>query len=1197
MSPNLAVGLPSAGREQIAASTALDRSVPSTVGDDTDWPDANDLGLEQLVRQRQGQALIQHTPLVAAGNLANSALLVLALALWQAAPFPLLLGWLALIWLGVGFQLSRWRKHRHRPKPTAVGAKLIHRSAIWALVLGGLWGAAGIVFFTPDSLVHQVLLVFVLGGMVTGAVTTLSAIPPASVAYTITSMSPLVVRLAAEGEAVSYVMSAMLLLYTTAMVFIIRLNYTGLVKGMKDRLEKDVAVAQLARLSDSLEQLVAERTEKLRQSNADLEREIEERKHAEQKSRESETRYRNLFESAPIPIREEDFSQVKAHIDTLGIHGREEFAAYLDQHPEFIMECADLMIQVDANRAALDLHRATEKAEFLATFGNKFSERALHGLRRAIEAIHGGETRLEFEATVGRDDGSKRDVIARWSVAAGHEETYSRVLFTSMDVTERNQAGQALRESDQRFKDFTEAATDWAWETDAQHRLTYFSQGRRQVEGVGSTNPLGQTRWESVGVDPETDDLWRKHKDTLDAHRAFRDFQFSFTDSDGGRHHRKISGKPVFDEEGGFLGYRGTATDITAAIEAEKRAADAQTIFMNAIESVSDGYALFDADDRLVICNSTWRDVINVAVADIIEPGVEFIDILRAHLDSGTVSDAIGREDEWLRERMEQHRHPTEAFEVRRVNDGWIRVYEERTPDGGTMTIATDITERHLAEQALSAAEQRLQVVVDNAPLLLFALDRDGVFTFSKGAGLKAIGFEPDEAVGQSFFETYKDRPDMCSRAARALNGESVFAYSRFRNMDLSVAYSPIFDMEGKVEGAVGVGIDISDRVKLEEQLRQAQKMEAVGQLTGGVAHDFNNLLTVIQGNLELLKSGLNDHTQQQNHVQAALQAASRGAELTWQLLAFSRQQPLAPKVTDCNSLIGGMIEMLTRTLGENIGIKTTLAPNLSQAMVDPAQLESAVLNLAINARDAMPGGGRLTIETANVILDDRHQTPNDGVVPGRYVAVAVTDDGIGMPADALEKAFEPFFTTKEFGKGSGLGLSMVYGFAKQSGGHARISSAVGEGTTVSLCLPEAQPSAVDGTDDTLHFNAVESGGERILVVEDDPGVRTLVVRLLSQAGYVVSEAADGPTAIKFLDELSRVDLLLSDVILAGGMSGPDLVKAVQAGKPDMKVLFMSGHPENTALLTGMLDKDIDLIRKPFRHNELVHTVRQVLDA
>jgi CheY-like chemotaxis protein len=265
--------------------------------------------------------------------------------------------------------------------------------------------------------------------------------------------------------------------------------------------------------------------------------------------------------------------------------------------------------------------------------------------------------------------------------------------------------------------------------------------------------------------------------------------------------------------------------------------------------------------------------------------------------------------------------------------------------------------------------------------------------------------------------------------------------------------------------------------------------------------------------------------------------------------------------------------------------------------MVDPAQLESAVLNLAINARDAMPGGGRLTIETANVILDDRHQTSNDGVVPGRYVAVAVTDDGIGMPAEALEKAFEPFFTTKDFGKGSGLGLSMVYGFAKQSGGHARIYSAIGKGTTVWLYLPEAQPDAVDGVDGADRFDETEGGGERILVVEDDPGVRKLVVGLLRQAGYAVSEAADGHSAIETFNELPRIALLLTDVILAGGMSGPDLVKAVQADEPDLKVLFMSGHPDNAALQTSDFGEDIDLIRKPFRQGELTHKVRQVLDA
>ncbi|TMJ56789.1 MAG: response regulator [Alphaproteobacteria bacterium] len=389
----------------------------------------------------------------------------------------------------------------------------------------------------------------------------------------------------------------------------------------------------------------------------------------------------------------------------------------------------------------------------------------------------------------------------------------------------------------------------------------------------------------------------------------------------------------------------------------------------------------------------------------------------------------------------------------------------------------------------------------------------------------------------------------------------------------------------------------MAQREAAEAQLRQAQKMEAIGQLTSGVAHDFNNLLTAISGNVELLARRVRGGDPDlERFAGAALRGVDRAATLTQRLLAFSRRQPLDPKPLDINRLIAGMSDLLRRTLGEEIEAETVLAGGLWTVLVDANQLEHSLLNLAINARDAMGGPGKLTIETANTSLDEPYADAHDEVMPGQYVMISVSDTGSGMTREVREKAFEPFFTTKETGQGTGLGLSQVYGFIKQSGGHCTIYSEPGEGTTVKLYLPRHLGKEEPVTP-AVPAAAGVSGGETILVVEDDADVRSFASDLLRDLGYRVLAAATGPDGLRLLDQYPEVRLLFTDVALPGGMTGRQLADEAERRHPGLKVLYTTGYARNAIVHQGRLDPGVELIVKPFTSAALAGKVRQLLDA
>ena len=387
-------------------------------------------------------------------------------------------------------------------------------------------------------------------------------------------------------------------------------------------------------------------------------------------------------------------------------------------------------------------------------------------------------------------------------------------------------------------------------------------------------------------------------------------------------------------------------------------------------------------------------------------------------------------------------------------------------------------------------------------------------------------------------------------------------------------------------------------RAAAESQVRQMQKMEAVGQLTGGIAHDFNNMLAIIIGSLDLAKRKLaHDLARAETCIDNALEGAQRAAQLTGRLLAFSRQQPLAPRVLDANKLVGGMSEMLRRSMGERLKVETVLAGGLWTSFADPGQLENAVLNLCVNARDAMPDGGRLTLETGNAHLDDAYASQHAEVAPGQYVMVSVSDTGAGMPPEVAERAFDPFYTTKGVGRGTGLGLSQVHGFVKQSGGHVKIYSELGVGTTVKLYLPRGQSAEQAAGPAAISTEALRAMGEEIvLVVEDEERVRHLSVDALRDLGYTVVQASDAGQALAVLEMQPRVDLLFTDIVMPD-MNGRRLAEEAAKRRPGIKVLYTTGYTRNAIVHNGILDADVAFLAKPFTFEQLALKVRQVLDG
>jgi PAS domain S-box-containing protein len=578
---------------------------------------------------------------------------------------------------------------------------------------------------------------------------------------------------------------------------------------------------------------------------------------------------------------------------------------------------------------------------------------------------------------------------------------------------------------------------------------------------------------------------------------------------------------------------------------------------------------------------------------------------------------ASGAPDAALHAAAETGRHVDEGWRIRK--DGtpfWANVAITALRDSasaliGFGTVISDMSEKKAAHDAVLKSERNFRLLVQGVTdYAIFMLSPDGHIT-SWNAGARRIkGYTEDEIIGSHFSRFYTPEDVAAGVPFRGL--ETARRDGRFEaegwrvrsdgsRFFAHVIIDAIYE-DGRLVGFAKVTRDITERQRASEQLEQtqralfqAQKMEALGKLTGGVAHDFNNVLQVLRGNLELLESRHGRDSWSAERLSNAVDAVDRGAKLAAQLLAFGRQQPLAPVVINPARQLRAMDDLLRRALGEAIEIESVVAGGLWNTAVDPHQFENVILNLAINARDAMPDGGKLTLELSNATLDDDYVVALPDVPAGQYVMLAVTDTGTGMAPEVMEQAFDPFFSTKREGEGTGLGLSMAYGFVKQSGGHIRLYSEVGEGTTVRVYLPRSTGTAVEPA--RVKAGALKHGNETILVVEDDAKVRETVVDLLSGLGYAVLKANNAEQALAVIESGVHIDLLFTDVVMPGALRSTEMVRRAVQALPALKVLYTSGYTQNAIVHGGRLDPGVALLSKPYSRQQLAFKIRQVLGS
>lgn len=707
-------------------------------------------------------------------------------------------------------------------------------------------------------------------------------------------------------------------------------------------------------------------------------------------------------------------------------------------------------------------------------------------------------------------------------------------------------------------------------------------------------------RREPVHVaDIANDPLWAEYRQLAMAHGLYACWSDPVLDADGAvlatiDVYFDRPRTPAAEQSETLAGYAHLASIALQRDRRTNRERALQSRLHHTLDHLSEGFFILDRELRFIFINREALRLMQRPPEDLLGSGVfEVFPEARGSEYEHAYRQAL---DTDLAVEFEVFAPPSQTwfeFRVYPTNEG-LAIYFR------------DIVERKRTEAAMRLQASALQAAAN----AIVITDRHGKIEWANAAFYQMTGYSEGDAVGRRPADLFKsgvqDEAFYRSLWDTIAGGETWRGriVNRYRDGSLhteEMTITPVRDVHGEVAHFIAVKQDISERLELEQALARAQRLESIGQLTGGVAHDFNNLLTVILGNAGVLSEQLPEDSPLHSLADMMVSAAERGAELTHQLLAFARKQTLAPSATNITALLDGMASMLRRSLDEQIDIRIRHAAGLPNALIDPAQFENAVLNLCLNARDAMPEGGRLMIETSQVELDEGYAAQHAEVRPGHYVLVVVSDSGCGIEAHHLGRVFEPFFTTKGPGHGTGLGLAMVYGFVKQSGGHATVHSEPGRGTTVRLFLPQdhgASGTASSGRGGQAADDAaVRGGSERILLVEDDPLVRDFASSRLTSLGYAVLSASNGPDAMKILRQRDDIALLFTDVIMPGGMNGPQLAAAARRLHPGLPVLLTSGYTEKALAHNENLDPTMRLLGKPYRHVELARYIRETLDA
>lgn len=836
-----------------------------------------------------------------------------------------------------------------------------------------------------------------------------------------------------------------------------------------------------------------------------------------------------------------------------------------------------------------------------------------------IQAENGLLQGFEFEAY--RKDGEKiwlsvnrRSVRDENGVEIHREGSIEDITERKHAEAERERLAEEIEKQRQRLNNIVGSVPGMVWEAwgqpdEATQRIDFVSDYVETLLGYSVEEWLATPNFWLQIVHP--DDKERTAKAAAEdfiSGKSRNTLQFRWVAKDGRILWVESNSVVLKDKEGQPVGMRGVTIDITERKQAEealretaRSKAESLALIDTILSAAPIGFAFHNRDLVFERINESLAAINGLSVKEhlgrtvgevlpemapvlgpllrrVLESGEPVIDL---ELSGETPADP-GHQRYWL-----------------------VSLYPVRMQGGeilGVGVLVADVTGRKQAEEALRESEERYRDLVENAHDIIYSHDLVGNYTSINRAGEQITGYTREECLALNLAMTVapEDFPRAQEMLRRKIAGEKVTAYemqiiAKDGHRVAVEANTKLVYQGGVPVGVQGIARDVTERKQLEEQLRQSQKMEAIGQLAGGVAHDFNNLLTAINGYSSLALQRLDDDHPIKPYIEEVKKAGDRATNLTRQLLAFGRKQILQPLALNLNGVVSDMNKMLRRLIGEDIVLTAKLDAGVGKVMVDPGQVEQVLVNLIVNARDAMPRGGNLTIETKNVELDEEYGSKHVGVAPGKYVLLAVSDTGEGMTEEVRHRVFEPFFTTKEKGKGTGLGLSTVYGIVKQSGGNVWIYSEPGRGTTFKVYLPEVVSEPREPGEEVVEV-APRGGSETILLVEDEAVVRGLARRILEQAGYSVVEASRGDEALRFCAEhAAEVDLLLTDVVMPE-MSGKQLVDQLKSQYPELKMVFMSGYTDESIVHHGVLDSSVEFIQKPFTPAALVRKVREVLD-
>lgn len=785
----------------------------------------------------------------------------------------------------------------------------------------------------------------------------------------------------------------------------------------------------------------------------------------------------------------------------------------------------------------------------------------------------------------------------RWLRLAEKRTRDGGTVVVASDVTDLKRAEVALRDSEERFRLLVEGSALGVIVT-SNGRILFANRRMAEMLGYSSTAEfLALGRSEAFKAPHEVERLRGYREARARGAPAPLCYEYQALCKDGSY--------LWVENQAAVISWRGEHAILSSVIDiGERKRIDAaqrksEAVFRGTFEHSPFPAAIADEDGFYQYVNRALCELVGYSQAELLGSSASIMTHPddRAAARTRLMNNATEEASSYSVRKRYVHKDGTVIWVIASVStlrDETGRVF-------GSVRQVQDITEEVKADQARRDMEQQLRAVVDNSPSGICIREPQGPILMVNRSYAERFGLFPEQMVGRLTREFYPpaqaegiDNTDAAIVATGRPATREVtqkFADGEIHTV-LSVKF-PIGDVMGQTVAIGVISSDMTDYKNVEERLHQAQKMEAVGQLTGGIAHDFNNLLNVILGNLELIEAAVGDDPEIAKRLRNADIAVHRGAELTDRLLAFSRRKSLRPQVVDVNQLIEDVAELLSRTLGEDIKIETILDPSVPSVQIDPGQLENAILNLSLNSRDALEPGGRLVIETRAYTVND---DSGKDLPPGSYVFLTVSDNGTGMTPEVRDRAFEPFFTTKDVGKGSGLGLSMVYGFVTQSGGHIDIESQLGVGTTVRILLPGVSGDKAAEPAVTKQGSVVRGSHETILVVEDDQELRRIAFELLTDLEYKVLTAEDGPSALAIVASEERIDLLFVDMVLPHGMNGAELARQARVRRPDLKVVFTSGYPDEVLRRQSSLEQGQLLVGKPYRMHEVAQTIRRALD-